>query len=66
MTKDQQYKIDLAKAVKTSIHSHILKTPEKEVIVTDFDPMTGNLTIWVDGIYRVTVENMVEKGCREL
>ncbi len=65
MTKDKAYKVNLARAVRAAIHSHIIGTPEKELVVTDFDPLTGNLTIWVDGIYRVTIENMIDLALKK-
>lgn len=61
MANLDKYKIELAKAVKTAIYTHVFKTPEKETMVVDHDPIAGSLTIWIEGRYKITVENIIDE-----
>lgn len=53
-----QYKVNLAKAIRTAIVQHIAYTPEKETIFIEHNALTGELSIWIDGKYKVEISKL--------
>lgn len=59
-TSDLSYKRELAAHLASSIKAFIFKTKQKEVVVIDHCPATGKLTCWVEGRYKITIEDILE------
>ena len=56
--KDKEYKIQLAKTVRTALVQHIVATPEKETVFISHDSINGDLTFWVDGKFKIVVSDL--------
>jgi hypothetical protein len=68
MKSIDQYKVNLAKAIRTAIVQHIAYTPEKETIFIEHTAITGELSIWIDGKYKVAISHLcpLEKEAQKM
>lgn len=56
----QIYLASLAEAIKSAALRFVYKTEQKETVVIDHDPITGSISLWIEGRYRITIEDIYE------
>lgn len=61
MSDEKAYQRELAANLVKSIKEFVFRTKRKEVLVLDHDPATGKLTCWVEGRYKITIEDIYKE-----
>lgn len=57
-----KYKRDLVEAVRASLVGYIISTKEKEVVHVQASDYGDILTVWIEGRFKITIEDLYEKN----
>ena len=56
-----KYKRDLVEAVRASLVGYVVATKEKEVVHVQQGDYGDILTVWIEGRFKITIEDLYEK-----